>query len=479
MAPELAVQPALARSACRLQPLNLLYFLPYLQNDNPSSPARALLARASPRIEKEVDMFRNCRSARRVPGGLQPGLLPGLRRAAPLTLLIRSLVVMVTFAATHALAQTPSSAAPTDGVYDMIIGTYTGGKSEGLYVYRFDTRTGDATPVSVAQTVNPSWLVVSRDRRHVYAVNELPGDNGPATQHGGVSAFSFDPASGALAFVNRVSSQGNDPCYLSLSPDGRYLLVANYSVAANPGGTFAALPVKPDGALGEAALVVHHEGSGPVKGRQDSAHVHSTVFSPDGQYLFAQDLGTDRLYAYRYDANGKDGPVAPTGAVETALKPGTGPRHLLFSGDGRHAYLASELAGTVTVFRYQDGKLDEEQVEALAEPGFKGAVGGSALHLSPDGRFLYVSNRGDANDISIFSVEGGSGRLKRVGRQSSLGKSPREFAIDPTGHWLIVGNQNSDTAYVFSRDPQTGLLGPNPKRLDIGSPVDFKFVSPS
>ncbi|PXW22713.1 lactonase family protein [Paraburkholderia caballeronis] len=427
-------------------------------------------------------MFRNCRSARGVPDGANDanGVASTVaRQRHPFNLLIKGLAIMASVAAAHAFAQSPSPAMPRDGVYDMIVGTYTGGKSEGLYVYRFDTRTGDATPVSVAKTVNPSWLVVSRDNRHVYAVNELPGDNGPATQRGNVSAFRFDPQAGQLTFVNQVSAQGNDPCYLSLSPDGRYLFVANYSVAADPGGSFAALPIRQDGSLGDAALTAHHEGSGPVKGRQDGAHVHSTVFSPDGRYLFAQDLGTDRLYAYRYAPDGDNGPVSPTDAVETALKAGSGPRHLLFSGDGRHAYLTSELAATVTVFRYRDGKLAEEQVEPLAEPGFKGAVGGSALHLSPDGRFLYVSNRGDANDISIFAVDADSGRLKRVGRQSSLGKSPREFAIDPTGRWLIVGNQNSDTAYVFRRDPQTGLLGTDPKRIDIGSPVDFKFVSPS
>jgi 6-phosphogluconolactonase len=417
-------------------------------------------------------MFRHCRPARRVPDGLH--------RAAPLTRFIWSFVIMAMVAATHASAQTTSATAPTDGVYDLIVGTYTGGKSEGLYVYRFDSRTGDATPVSVAKTVNPSWLVVSRDNRHVYAVNEQPGDNGPATQHGHVSAFRFDPRAGTLTFVNQVSSQGNDPCYLSLSPDGRYLVVANYSVAADPGGSFAVLPVQPDGSLGSAALTVHHVGSGPVKGRQDGAHVHSTVFSPDGQYLFAQDLGTDRLYAYRYAADGRDGPMSPTGAVETALKAGTGPRHLLFSNDGQHAYLTSELAGTVTVLRYRDdGKFDEEQVVTLAPPGFKGEVAAAALRLSPDGRFLYASNRGDANDISIFAVDSRSGRLTRVGRQSSLGKSPREFAIDPTGRWLIVGNQNSDSAYVFRRDPQTGLLGADPKRIEIGSPVDFRFVPAS
>lgn len=425
--------------------------------------------------------------------------------AASLNTLVKGLLLMATLAATSAFAQsaaqsTAQSAASSsssadstvtspanstthtapgaDGVYDLIVGTYTGGKSEGLYVYRFDTRTGDAQPVSVAKTVNPSYLVVSRDKRFVYAVNELPGDNGPASVRGDVSAFGFDAASGQLTFLDKVSAQGNDPCYLSLSPDGRYLFVANYSVAADPGGSFSVLPVQQDGKLGEAVLTVHHEGGGPVKGRQDNAHVHSTVFSPDGRYLFTQDLGADKLYAYRYTPDGSRGLVSPAEWRYTDVKAGTGPRHLVFGNDGRYAYLTSELAGTVSTLRYADGHFTVEQVEKLAEPGFAGAVGASALHLSPDGKFLYVSNRGDANDISIFAVDAASGKLRRVGRQSSLGKSPREFAIDPTGQWLIVGNQNSDTAYVFRRDAQTGLLAPNPKRIDIGSPVDFKFVAP-
>ncbi|TAM07472.1 MAG: lactonase family protein [Paraburkholderia sp.] len=389
---------------------------------------------------------------------------------------------MACAAVTTAFAQSSaaaSAAASTDGIFNLIVGTYTGGKGEGLYVYRFDANTGEATPLSVAKTVNPSYLVVSRDARFVYAVNELPGDDGPASLRGDVSAFGFDPASGQLAFLNKVSAEGNDPCYLSLSPDGRYLLVANYSIAADPGGSFAVLPVEPDGKLGAAALTVHHEGGGPVKGRQDNAHVHSTVFSPDGHFVFAQDLGADKLYAYRYTPDG-GAAVAPADLAEaryTAMPAGSGPRHLVFGNDGRHAYLTSELDATVTVLRYRDGHLTPEQVEPLVEPGFKGAVGAAALHLSPDGRFLYVSNRGDANDISIFAVDATNGKLARIGRQSSLGKAPREFAIDPTGRWLIVGNQGSDTAYVFRRDPQTGLLGPDPKRLDIPSPVDFKFVA--
>ncbi|MFD1027870.1 lactonase family protein [Paraburkholderia sabiae] len=392
--------------------------------------------------------------------------------------IIRGLTLMVSIAATQAFAQ-GTAAAPADGVYDLVVGTYTGPKSEGIYVYRFDTKSGDATQVSSAKTDNPSYVIASRDGRYVYSVNEQPGDNGPAEQRGGISAFSFDAKSGQLTFLNRVSSDGNDPCYLSISPDGKYLTTANYSVAANPGGSFAVFPLQPDGHVGPSVLTVHHDGGGPVKGRQDNAHVHSTVFSPDGKYLFAQDLGTDKLYSYRYTPDGSRGLFGPTEKRYTDVKAGSGPRHLVFGADGKYAYLTSELSATVTVFAYDDGKLTQLQVVPMSKPGFKGKVGAAAIHLSPDGRFLYASNRGDANEIVIYAVDPTNGHIREVGRQSSLGKSPREFSIDPTGHWLIVGNQLSDTAYVFRRDPQSGLLEANPKRIDIGSPVDFKWVSPS
>ncbi len=370
---------------------------------------------------------------------------------------------------------------PRTGSYNMLVGTYTAGKSEGIYVYRFDTKTGAATRVSVAQTVNPSFLVVSRDRRFVYAVNELPGDNGPATQRGGISAFRFDAAQGQLTFLNKVSADGNDPCYLSLSPDEKYLLTANYSVAADPGGSFAVFPLQGDGQVGTSVQTVHHEGGGPVKGRQDNSHVHSTVFS----------RGMGAICSRRTSVPTSCTRTATRRATATARsrrldwgytqqKAGTGPRHLIFGADSKHAYLTSELAATVSTFDYHEGKLTQVQSLSITEPGFKGAVGAAAIHMSPDGRFVYVSNRGDANEIVIFSVDPANGRLKKIGHQSSLGKSPREFAIDPSGNWLIVGNQNSDTVYVFKRDQQTGLLDPTPKQhFELGSPVDFKLVSPS
>lgn len=388
---------------------------------------------------------------------------------------MKGFAIVLSLSATHAFAQ-QSATAPADGVYNLLVGTYTDGGSDGIYVYRFDTKTGSVAPVSSTKTVNPSYLLPSRDGRTVYAVNELPGDNGPADQRGGISAFRFDAKTGALTFINRVSSEGNDPCHLSLSPDDKYLVTANYSVAANPGGSFAVFPLREDGAVGQAALTVHHQGSGPVKGRQDGAHAHSAVFSPDGRTLFVQDLGADKIFGYRYTVDGSRGLISPTDTRYTPVKAGSGPRHMVFDANGRYAYVTSELNAAVEVFGHQDGKLTPVQTVPMAAPGFKGKVGGAAIHLSPDGRFLYASNRGDANEIVIYAVNPANGRLKTVDRQSSLGRTPREFLIDPTGKWLIVGNQDSDTFYVFRRDAETGKLDANPQKVSVGKPVDFKFV---
>ena len=399
-----------------------------------------------------------------------------------------SVAIGLSMAAGQAMAQgagtTPGASAnpsgSTDGsVYNLLVGTYTGsGKSEGIYVYRFDAASGSITRLASAQTVNPSYLVISKDRQHVYAVNELPGDNGPASQRGGISAFRFDPASGQLTFVNRVSSDGNDPAYLALSPDGRYLLTANYSVASNPGGSFAVFPLEGERVL-PSILTVHHDGSGPVTGRQDNSHVHSTVFSPDGRYLFAQDLGADKLYSYRYTPDGTRGLLGPTESRYTLVKAGSGPRHMVFDEAGKHAYVTTEMNASVLVYDYDDGKLTLKQTLPMTTPGFKGKIGGGAIHFSPDGRFLYATNRGDANEILTYAVNPADGHLKLLNRRSTLGKTPREFAIDPTGRWLIVGNQDSDSIYFFRRNPETGELASDPKKLELGSPVDFKFVSPS
>lgn len=391
-----------------------------------------------------------------------------------LTRWIKRFSFILSVVAVNACTQEPG--APAGGVYNLLVGTYTGGGSDGIYVYRFDSSTGSVTPVSSAKAENPSYLVPSRDGRTVYAVNELPGDSGPASRRGGISAFGFDAGTGTLTFLNRVSAEGNDPCYLSLSPDGRYLVTANYSVASDPGGSFSVFPLAADGRVGAAVQTVHHQGTGPVRGRQDSAHVHSTVFSPDGRSLFVQDLGADRIFEYRYAPDGGRRIFTPADPRDVPAKPGSGPRHLVFSADGRFAYVTNELNASVGVYGYRDGRLTQIETVSMSGPGFKGKMGAAAIHLSPDGRFLYASNRGDANEIVIYAVDAGNGRLTLVGRQPSLGRTPREFLIDPSGRWLIVGNQDSDSVVVFRRDVATGKLNPDATTVPVGKPVDFKLV---
>lgn len=345
--------------------------------------------------------------------------------------------------------------------YYLFIGTYTKGNSEGIYVYRFNTQTGIATPVSVAKTDNPSYLALSPDGRHVYAVNENSGK-------GSVCAFSFDQKTGTLQLVNCQPS-GNGPCYVSTDPHNRWVISGNYG-----GGSISAFPVKPDGSLGEAAQTIQHEGHGPHPTRQTKAHVHAVVFSPDHQYLFTPDLGLDKVMAYHFDVNGKR-PLRLAPKPYTSTDAGSGPRHLVFSADGRYAYLVEELSGSVTAFRYHNGQLTALQT-LTANKIDQGTDKSSAdLHLSPDGNFLYVSNRGQANNIAVFAVDRRSGELSWTDAFSTIGKKPRNFVITPDGKFLLSANQESDNVVIFSRTAD-GKLTPTGRVISVGSPVCLKML---
>lgn len=351
--------------------------------------------------------------------------------------------------------------------YHLLVGTYTAGKSEGIYTYRFDSETGELTLEHTQGGVtNPSYLTVSTDNQYIYAVNELSEGMGT------VSAFQFDKSNGQLTFINQKSSEGAAPCYITTDKAQQHVVVGNY------GGGLSVLPVEKDGSLGAAIQTIHHEGSSVNKSRQEKSHVHATVFSPDGNYLFVVDLGTDKVYAYRYNAQDKV-PLKPASAPYTNVAPGAGPRHITFSPSGKHAYVVQELTAEVTAYDYNDGKLSHIQTVPMTASDFKGEVGAAAIHISPDGRFLYASNRLDANDIAIFKITP-KGLLELVGRQSTLGKTPRDFLIDPTGQFLLAANQNSDNIVVFKRDKKTGMLSPTGTRIEIGNPVylDMVPVSP-
>ena len=378
--------------------------------------------------------------------------------------------------AVAAAAALPEIASADAAPARLLIGTYTAGASEGIYLFDFDTGTGrlDPRPRQVVKASNPSWLTLSADHRHVYAVNE----NGPGQRDavGRVTAYRIDPCTGRLQEVDRVLSLGSEPTHSGISQDGRYLFVANYSVAPDPGGTLAVLPIGEHGALGPAIQVKTGRASQVDGERQGSPHMHSAVVSPDGRTVLAQDLGGDRLQVYRYDPGRPEAPLTLDAAhpyVETP--PGSGPRHLVFSRDGRHAYLTLEMAGEVAVYDCAQGVLAQTQRVSLAPPGFSGKNGAAALHLSPDGRFLYVTNRGTDNQLVVFAVDAASGELTLVARRSTEGLEPREFAIDPSGRYVLIANQHSDTVVIMKRDPVSGRVGETIQVLPIATPSDLKF----
>jgi 6-phosphogluconolactonase (cycloisomerase 2 family) len=361
--------------------------------------------------------------------------------------------------------------------YQLLVGSYTAGQSQGIYRLSFDSATGqiNAKPLQVVKSENPSWLTLSKDQRHLFVVNE----NGPgqADPVGRVSSYAIDAKTHELSLINQVQSLGNEPTHSSLSGDASHLFVSNYSVAEDPGGTLAVLPVSADGKLKPVVQMSSHLASRVNPERQMSAHVHSTVSSPDGNYVFSNDLGADRIFIYRF--NPKGNPELPLTAATPAsvqLPPGSGPRHLLFSADGKHAWLTMEMSAQVAVFDYQDGTLKPTQMVDLAAGQPSSDKAAAALHASADGRFLYVSNRGTANQLLVFAIDPATGHLKELQRRSVEGDHPREFSLDPTGKFLLIANQKSNQIVVVERDAKTGLLGKTVQKLPMDAPSDLKFM---
>lgn len=351
----------------------------------------------------------------------------------------------------------------------LLVGSYTDGTSQGIYRYSFDTRSGhiDATPRQVVKSVSPSWLVLSADQRLLFAVNETP--------QGHVSSFSLG-TQGEIKPLNRAASRGDEPTHASLSHDQRYLFIANYAVAPVPGGSLVVIPVARDGKLKDVVQQLRHAPSKVNPERQAGAHVHSVVLSPDGRHLYASDLGADKVFIYRYDGASPEHPLSPAIPASVALPAGSGPRHLLFDAKGRHAYLTLEMSGEVVKFDVQDGNLIERQRLPLTERQDAAAKASGGLHLSADGRFLYVSNRGTANEIVVYAVGKDDGQLTLLQRRSVEGDHPREFALDPSGNFLLVANQKSNQIVVMRRDPRSGKLGETVQTLAQDAPSDLKFL---
>lgn len=361
--------------------------------------------------------------------------------------------------------------------YQLLVGSYTAGQSQGIYRLNFNSATGqiDAKPLQVIKSENPSWLTLSKDQRYLFVVNENgPGQRDPV---GRVSSYAIAPKTHELSLINQVQSLGNEPTHSSLSADASHLFVSNYSVAEDPGGTLAVLPVSADGALKPVVQMSGHPASRVNPERQMSSHVHSTVSSPDGRYVFSNDLGADRVFAYRFDPKANpDLPLTPANPAFVQLPAGSGPRHLLFSADGKHAWLTMEMSAQVAVFDYRDGSLEQTQMVDLAAGQPVSNKAAAALHASADGKFLYVSNRGTANQLLVFAIDPATGHLKELQRRSVEGDHPREFSLDPSGKFVLIANQKSNGIVVVERDAKTGLLGKTVQKLPMDAPSDLKFL---
>jgi 6-phosphogluconolactonase len=350
--------------------------------------------------------------------------------------------------------------------YDLLIGTYTKGTStsKGILVYRFYTESGKLAYLSQIEGVsNPSYLCVSKDNHFLYAVNEDGKD-------GGVSSFSFQPNDGKLTFLNKQTSAGADPCYISVDEARKNVFVANYS-----SGSLAVLPVNKDGSLQPPSQVIQDAGKGPDASRQEGPHIHTAFFSPNEKYLLFTDLGTDKLNIYRYHASNPL-PLSPSTPAFVSTASGTGPRHVVFSNNKKYLYLLHEMGSNINVYNFNGGKPVRVQTVKILPDGFKGTNGAAAIHITPDGKFLYASDRLDASGLVVYSINQETGELTFVQRQPTYGKNPRDFAIDPTGKFLLAANQDSNNIIVFKIDGSTGRLTATNFRIGVGNPVCLKFT---
>jgi 6-phosphogluconolactonase len=347
-------------------------------------------------------------------------------------------------------------------------GTYThqrggGHRPQGIYQYRWDAQSGSLEfAAAYGEAQNPSFLAVHPTKRFLFSVNELGG--------GGASAFAVEAGSGSLTFLNSQSTNGAHPCYLSCDPSGRWLLAANYS-----SGSLSVFPIGEDGQLGPLAEHVQHEGKGTNPRRQERTHAHSIRFDPSGRFVLAADLGIDQLLVYRLDE--KTGKLTPNDPPALHLHPGAGPRHFAFDPQARCVYIANELDSTVTACTWdsQRGAMKTIQSLSTLPEDFSGESTVADIHFTPDGKYLYVSNRGH-DSLAIYTANSQTGLLTLAGFAPAGGKTPRNFAIAPDGRYLLCANQDSDNVVIFRIDADSGFLTPTGQEVSVPLPVCVLFV---
>ncbi len=328
----------------------------------------------------------------------------------------------------------------------LFAGSYTAGEAaQGIIVFEFNMESGSLHEVHrLDSLVNPSFLSLAPSGEFLYSITEsrLEVD-------GNLSAFRIDTLTGKLSFLNKESVGGRNPVHVSVDQEGKHVVVANYTDAG-----LSIFECAANGRISPAIKHLEFQGSSIIEGRQDAAHLHSTCFSPDGNYLFAPDLGSDKIRAFDLAK------MTTFGEIDTLTvdsKAGSGPRHFTFHPSGNYAYCAEELSGKVAHYAYRDGQLEWLQSYASYEQEHE-QYSCADIHVSPDGKFLYVSNRHAENSITIYKIDPGNGALQVLGYEPTHGVLPRSFVIDPTGNYLLVANMSSDNIVVFERNLETGLL---------------------
>jgi 6-phosphogluconolactonase len=389
------------------------------------------------------------------------------RRFAALLLSAASLLLFAT--SVSAQKRTPNKP------YLVYVGTYTNKTaSKGIYAYLFDLGVGKLSPLGVAaESEDPSFLAVHPSGKYLYAVNET--DHFGGQKSGAVSAFSIDSRTAKLTLLNQAGTQGAGPCYISLDKAGKFVLVANYD-----GGSIAVFPTGEDGSLAPASAFVQHSGSSVDKERQEGPHAHWIGTSPDNHFALAADLGLDEILIYRF--NSAKGTLTPNTPPFAKLDPGAGPRHLAFHPNGKFAYVLNEMGSSVTAFAYKasdDSLSPLETVSTLSvlRKEYSGPNEAAEIAVHPSGKFLYASNRGGIDTISAFSIDPARGTLKLKDEYPTMGKTPRNFAIDPTGRFLLAANQESNNIVIFRIDSATGALSPTGEIIAAPAPVCITFVA--
>jgi 6-phosphogluconolactonase (cycloisomerase 2 family) len=318
--------------------------------------------------------------------------------------------------------------------------------AESIQVYELDTKGNPKKITSVKNVINPSFLTLSPNGKYLYACTDTKTPNA-----GSVSSFEFNPEKKSLTFLNKQSSGGENPVYVSVDKNSKWLVNANYTE-----GSVSVHPILENGKIDSLVQNFQYIDGSVNKDRQTRSHVHSAVFSPNFDYLFLPDLGADKIRCYAFDENLKK-PLVETKIPFTKTDLEAGPRHFTFHPNQKFGYCIEEMAGQISVYNYENGVLNKIQRIAAHPEKIKEGFESSDIHISPDGKFLYASNRGKENNIAIFSIDE-NGLLKNIGYQSTYGNHPRTFALDESGNFLIVANVLSGNATIFKRNPETGML---------------------